>query len=33
MARGEGVTDFLADSKEIMERVDEKYRALFAEKK
>lgn len=32
MARGEGVTDFLADSKEIMERVDEKYRELFEKK-
>ncbi|MDH5448116.1 MAG: 4Fe-4S dicluster domain-containing protein [Candidatus Bathyarchaeota archaeon] len=33
MAKGEGVTDFLADSKEIMERIDEKYRELFARKK
>ena len=33
MAKGKGVTDFLADSKEIMERVDEKNRELFEKKK
>lgn len=33
MAKGEGVTDFLADSKEIMERIDEKYTELFTKKK
>lgn len=33
MTKGEGVTDFLADSKEIMERIDEKYRELFESKK
>jgi len=33
MAKGEGATDFLADSKEIMERVDEKYKELFGKKK
>jgi Fe-S-cluster-containing dehydrogenase component len=33
MAKGEGVTDFLLDSKEIMERIDEKYRELFTKKK
>jgi carbon-monoxide dehydrogenase iron sulfur subunit len=29
MAKGEAITDFLADSREIMERVDEKYKELF----
>jgi len=33
MAKGKGVTDFLAESKEIMERIDEKYKELFAKKK
>ena len=33
MAKGEGVTDFLAESKEIMERVDEKYKELFEKRK
>ena len=33
MAKGEGATDFLAESREIMERVDEKYRELFEKKK
>jgi len=33
MAKGEGVTDFLVESKEIMERIDEKYKELFREKK
>ncbi|UCE95468.1 MAG: 4Fe-4S dicluster domain-containing protein [Candidatus Bathyarchaeota archaeon] len=33
MAKGNGVADFLADSKEIMERIDEKYKELFAKKK
>ena len=33
MTKGEGVTDFLADSKEIMERIDEKYRELFESRK
>ncbi len=33
MAKGEGVTDFLAESREIMERIDEKCRELFAKKK
>jgi len=33
MAKGEGVTDFLTESKEIMERIEEKYRELFEKKK
>lgn len=33
MAKGESVTDFLVDSKEIMERIDDKYTELFAKKK
>jgi Fe-S-cluster-containing hydrogenase component 2 len=33
MAKGEGVTDFLEDSRELMERVDEKYRELLRQKK
>ncbi len=33
MAKGEGVTDFLAESKEIMERVDGKYKELLEKKK
>lgn len=33
MAKGEEVTDFLAESNEIMERIDEKYKELLAKKK
>ncbi|MGB9135639.1 MAG: 4Fe-4S dicluster domain-containing protein, partial [Candidatus Bathyarchaeia archaeon] len=33
MAKGKGVTDFLAESKEIMERVDGKYKELLEKKK
>jgi Fe-S-cluster-containing dehydrogenase component len=33
MAKGEGVTDFLSESKDIMERIDEKYKKLFERKK
>ena len=33
MTKGGGAAEFLADSKEIMERIDEKYRELFARKK
>lgn len=33
MTKGEGVLDVLAESKEIMERIDEKYRELFEKKK
>jgi len=33
MAKGGGVADFLEQSKEIMERIDEKYRKLFEKKK
>ena len=29
MAKGEGASDFLSESREIMERIDEKYRELF----
>jgi len=33
MAKGGGVTDFLAESKDIMERIDEKYKELFEKEK
>jgi hypothetical protein len=33
MSKGEEVTDFLAESREIMERIDEKYKELFERKK
>jgi carbon-monoxide dehydrogenase iron sulfur subunit len=33
MAKGEGASDFLAESKEIMERVDGKYRELLEKKR
>jgi hypothetical protein len=33
MSRDREVTDFLAESREIMERIDEKYRELFEKKK
>jgi len=33
MSKGEGVTDFLAESREIMERIDGKYKELFERKK
>ncbi len=33
MAKGEGTTDFLADSRDIMERIDEKFKELFGKEK
>jgi carbon-monoxide dehydrogenase iron sulfur subunit len=33
MARGKGATDFLSESREIMERIDKKYKELFVRKK
>ena len=33
MTKGEGIAELLAESNEIMERIDEKYRELFMKKK